>query len=188
MSKTINTAIILAGGKSSRMGFNKAKMVFKGRRLISCLIGKLKNCPMVQEIYISGHYPEFDFPQILDAQGGKGPLDGIYSCLDFFSNHPQKRRFLFVPVDMPFLSIQDFSMLLSLAEKASVIYFKGSPLPMALTPHKKVKDWLCEIITNKELPKSVNFFISELSNQSMFPQKGHLINFNRSSDLKKTPA
>ncbi len=83
-------AVLLAGGKSRRMGQNKAFLDLNGRSLFAIQLGKL--CSMkFDEILISGD-PEILQPAVYDAVtdtririipdviAGKGPLGGMYSC------------------------------------------------------------------------------------------------------------
>ena len=75
-------AIVLAGGKSSRMGENKALLTFEGEPLLA----RIGNCleDLGHEVYIAGKKAEYDvfpYPQIADIYPNKGPLGGIYSAL-----------------------------------------------------------------------------------------------------------
>ncbi len=76
------TAIILAGGKSKRMGTDKALLKVEG---ISLLEKSILLCNKVcDEIIISSnnaaHY-EFGFPVVADEVNDCGPIGGILSCL-----------------------------------------------------------------------------------------------------------
>lgn len=77
------TAIILAGGKSSRMGEDKYLLPINGKPLIQHIIDQLDG--HFEEIIIGANQPErFSFTGLRvvpDIEPGKGPLMGIYSCL-----------------------------------------------------------------------------------------------------------
>ena len=76
------TGIILAGGKSSRMGTDKGFLVLKGKSFIQHSIDVLK--PLVSEIIIVSDNPEYDafnFKRIEDIIKDAGPIAGICSGL-----------------------------------------------------------------------------------------------------------
>lgn len=76
------SAIILAGGKSTRMGTDKALIQFNGESLLG---NALKLCkPFFHPVFISSNNPEHEFPgcrRINDVFPGCGPIGGIFSCL-----------------------------------------------------------------------------------------------------------
>ncbi len=102
-------AVVLAGGKSSRMGENKALLQLQGETFIS-KIGKTLStvCP---KVYISGQdtaYNALPYPQIPDIYTEKGPLGGIYSALAFLRDD-----ILVCSCDMPFIAPKVLQYLLS---------------------------------------------------------------------------
>lgn len=74
--------IILAGGKSSRMGEDKAFILFRRKMLIEYSLNLVqKFCNPILISANSNEYERFGFPVINDEETGCGPLGGIYSCL-----------------------------------------------------------------------------------------------------------
>ena len=80
------TAIILAGGKSSRLGRSKALQVIEGKNLIQWVIDRLAT--LSTEIIISTAHGEaipcssaVRTKTVADIYPGKGPLAGIHSGL-----------------------------------------------------------------------------------------------------------
>jgi len=78
------TAIILAGGKSSRMdGVDKSLLPINGIPLISKIVNQLKK--HFDNIIIGSNdfqkYQFLNLPIVPDQESGKGPLMGILSCL-----------------------------------------------------------------------------------------------------------
>lgn len=75
----LNTAIILAGGKSSRMGFDKQFLVINEKRLILDIAKKLKK--HFKEIIIvtnkKEYYKDLGYKVVEDEIKGMGPLAGI---------------------------------------------------------------------------------------------------------------
>lgn len=81
--KDFGTAIILAGGKSTRMGFDKQFLQIDQRRLMDSLVKKLE--VEFNEIIIVTNKPEhyigLDHKIITDKIVGRGPLSGIHAGL-----------------------------------------------------------------------------------------------------------
>jgi len=99
------TAIILAGGKSNRIGFDKDKAMLRlnGKRLIDIVILKLK-CIVGDNIIIvgpPGKYPSYQ-QVVPDLFHQRGPLVGIYSGLKASTSQYN----LVVGCDMPFLEVK----------------------------------------------------------------------------------
>ncbi len=72
--------LILAGGKSSRMGVNKADLDFHGHTFLETLIAKARQMGF-SDIIVSGYPHEISsITPIMDEFEGRGPLGGMYSC------------------------------------------------------------------------------------------------------------
>lgn len=97
--KKFGTAVILAGGKSARMGFDKQLLKINERRLMDSLISKLKQ--EFSEIIIVTNKPEYyqglGDKITSDIIVGKGPLSGIHAGLSLASNELS----YFIACDMP---------------------------------------------------------------------------------------
>ena len=82
------SAIILAGGKSSRMKMDKALLPVSGIPLIEKVAGTIES--YFDEIIISAQtekmYEFLPYPVVADSRQGQGPLMGIYSGLKASSN------------------------------------------------------------------------------------------------------
>src|SRR5215831_10113138 len=75
------TAFVLAGGRSSRMGQDKALLKLRDGYLIDYPIRVLRQ--VTQDIRIIGDprkYGFLDFPVIPDCVESRGPISGIYSA------------------------------------------------------------------------------------------------------------
>ena len=114
------TGIILAGGKNSRMGTNKAFLEIDGSRLIDKIINIYRE--IFSEIIIVTNDPlsyiEFRYAAIVtDIYKGKGPLGGIYTGL-FYS----KNDYAFISAcDMPFLNKDFIIYLTEQADKFDIV-------------------------------------------------------------------
>lgn len=94
--------IVLAGGRSKRMGRNKVYLSFGGKFLIEIIIDKIS--PLFKDIMIVVSQPELykrlGFCVRKDIIPEKGPLGGIYTGLLYSNN----RYNFVVACDMPFLN------------------------------------------------------------------------------------
>jgi molybdopterin-guanine dinucleotide biosynthesis protein A len=74
--------IILAGGKSSRMGEDKGLMTLFGKPMITYVIDAVKEVSTnITIITNNKKYAIFGYPLVKDVIPEKGPLGGIYSGL-----------------------------------------------------------------------------------------------------------
>lgn len=97
------TTIILAGGKSLRLGRDKALEEIGGKSLIQRVIERLSSLgnEIMVVISSSDQLPDLSVRRVVDVYPGKGALGGIYSGLRAATSFHS----LVVACDMPFLSI-----------------------------------------------------------------------------------
>lgn len=98
------TAIILAGGKSSRFGSDKAFITIKGSSLIKKQVKILKKA-FKKIIIVTNNPDKFKIRGVRVARDvipGQGPLSGIHAGLSASNSHYN----FVVGCDMPFLSIE----------------------------------------------------------------------------------
>lgn len=76
------TGIILAGGKSSRMGTDKGLMLYSGKQMVQYSI-ELLNLFTAQILISSNNheYNQFGFPVISDIYKECGPIGGLHAAL-----------------------------------------------------------------------------------------------------------
>jgi molybdopterin-guanine dinucleotide biosynthesis protein A len=91
------TGIILAGGKSSRMGTNKALLEVGGTRLIDRAITLLE--PLCNEILVMSNQdlPDIKYQIIADEHKNIGPIAGIQAGL----THSKSDKNVVLACDMP---------------------------------------------------------------------------------------
>jgi molybdopterin-guanine dinucleotide biosynthesis protein A len=110
-------AFVLAGGKSSRMGTNKAFLDFRGQTLLHLSLATLKSvCDDVVIVGDPALFAEFG-PVISDLFPGCGPLGGIHAAL----KHSSADLNLMLAVDMPFVSPELLRFLFAAAENTDSI-------------------------------------------------------------------
>ncbi len=95
------TGYVLAGGRSSRMGADKALLQLAGTTLVQRAVQKLKR--VADPVYILGRRTELEAfaPLVPDLAENCGPLGGIEAALD----NARSSWVLVVPVDMPFVPV-----------------------------------------------------------------------------------
>ena len=118
--KITMTGIILAGGKNTRMGVNKAFLEINGTRMIDKTIDIYSRLFSEILIITNDPLPYLEFTRaaiVTDIYKGKGPLGGIYTGL-LYSKNP----YVFVSAcDMPYLNGDFIEYLAGLTGKHDVI-------------------------------------------------------------------
>lgn len=118
---TINsdiTGVVLAGGQSRRMGFNKAEADVRGESMLIRMIDKLQE--MTPTIIVSSGsltYPAISWPQIPDEYPQCGPLGGIYSVLKTSTTSLN----LVVSCDIPMISVSLLRYIVSKAKEGGAL-------------------------------------------------------------------
>ena len=104
------TGIILAGGKSLRMGTEKGLQKLCGKPLISYAIQVLSGlCDTIIISSSSEAYKSFGYEVIPDELPGIGPMGGIYSAL----RQSKTGENLVLSCDLPFVSKELMSFILN---------------------------------------------------------------------------
>jgi molybdopterin-guanine dinucleotide biosynthesis protein A len=123
--KEKTAGVVLAGGKSSRMGRSKALMEYRGYPLVKHMTELLRQAGC-GTVHISGDVPGYD--GIPDAVRHDGPGRAMIDLLRRFQSDYE--RLLFVPVDMPLIEI---NALRHLINQNGSVYYRDHPLPACLT-------------------------------------------------------
>jgi molybdopterin-guanine dinucleotide biosynthesis protein A len=108
------TGFVTAGGRSSRMGRDKAWLNLGGRPMIERVIAAIK--PVTSAIHIIANredYMQFGFPVFADENEGIGPLEAIRLAL----TKSWTRLVIVVGCDLPFLRAELFEYLLAAIDK-----------------------------------------------------------------------
>ncbi len=104
--------IILCGGKSTRMGTDKALLPFGNCSLIEYMVEKFR--PSFPKIYLSvrqkGDYAHLNLPvtEIQDLYMNAGPLGGIFSSLSMI----EEERAFVLSIDTPFIEMKLADMMM----------------------------------------------------------------------------
>jgi len=152
-------AVILVGGKSSRMGQDKATLPYKRKRLVD-VVADAVHAAGVAHIYVSGEIAGYNC--IPDLLAERGPVGGLCSCIVQLSD--KHTRLLFIPVDMPCLTPELLQLLASQpAEQAC--HIEDHPLPCILPLHRNMlrhADATAQALARKN-KVSVKSFLAEVS-------------------------
>jgi molybdopterin-guanine dinucleotide biosynthesis protein A len=128
---------ILAGGRSSRMGRDKATLEINGVTMIDRAVALLRSVGL--EAVVIGSPAEFtrrvDSRAIADDWPGAGPLGGIATAL----RHTQSPWNLVLACDMPYLRKEWLKFLLDRAQAASSSVDNGITASGAKAPEQSVK-------------------------------------------------
>jgi molybdopterin-guanine dinucleotide biosynthesis protein A len=196
--------IVLAGGKSSRMGGgDKCLLPLAGRPILAHVIERLK--PQVAELIISANgdparFSAFGLPVVEDRLGDyAGPLAGIHAGLEWVrTNRPESRFMLTAATDTPFLPLDLVDRLwpalgkgepdLAVARSADGMHEVFGLWTVTLAPDleasllsgdRKVSDWV-----RQHQAKEVMFPPLEIGGRAIDP----FFNANRPDDLDAAEA
>jgi len=117
------TGFVLAGGKSTRMGRDKALLDWNGHTLLDHMADLL--CGITEQVQVVGRDP------LPDRLPGRGPLSGIATALEVTSTDAN----LIIAVDLPHLTKDFLKYLRSRLENSSyplVACKIGSAFPLCL--------------------------------------------------------
>ncbi len=133
MNRSKITGIVLAGGRSSRMGEDKSLMKLNGKPLVEYSIDALK--PLCDMVVISSGNMIYDFTGCEvwpDELPDQAPIIGIYSCL----KRSETEINIFLSCDMPLMSTSMIGFLVA----------KSAPFDITVPIHKNGKiEPLCGI-------------------------------------------
>jgi len=132
-------AFVLAGGKSSRMGRDKALLPFKGRVLVELIAAEAR--AVAGNITLIGNpalYAYLGYPVVRDIFLGCGPLAGIYTALTV----TQADWNLIVACDMPGVTAEFLAQLMERAEASGADAVlpagpDGMPEPLCAAYHRR---------------------------------------------------
>jgi molybdenum cofactor guanylyltransferase len=156
------TGLVLAGGKSSRMGSDKGLMLFRNRPLVTFALDAL--IPFCKEILISTNnedYSKFGFPLVKDIHKGIGPMGGLHGGLKASTCD----HLLVLSCDMPFVDGEVIEKLLSARNNfdAVVMGFQNEIIPVCACYSKSILPVLEKHIARQHF--KMKLFINELKNK-----------------------
>lgn len=104
------SVVILSGGKSSRMGQDKALLEIDGKRFVDHLAEKFSQADeLLFSVREANDFPEVSLPHITDFYPGCGPLAGIHSAL----KHAKNAWVFVLACDTPFVDQNTLEIMLN---------------------------------------------------------------------------
>jgi molybdenum cofactor guanylyltransferase len=144
---------VLAGGKSSRMGRDKALLELAGRSLAWHAVTKLRR--VCADVQILSSRPELEVyaPLVRDMNEGCGPMGGLETAL----GHSWHEWNLFLPVDMPFLPsafldnwVRTVIARESRGARIAMFTVDGVPQPLFCMLHREVTLFVHDAMQRRE--------------------------------------
>lgn len=106
--KDLYSLLLLAGGKSSRMGRDKAELLLGEKSFLECILEKAEMLG-IRKKYLSGHgWEGKGVRTVPDRYRERGPLGGMHACFSVMDT-PYA---LVLPVDVPQISMSVLQILL----------------------------------------------------------------------------
>ncbi|MBI2259945.1 MAG: molybdenum cofactor guanylyltransferase [Flavobacteriia bacterium] len=187
------TGIILAGGKSSRMGKNKAELLLDNKTLVYHIAEVFEKMG-ASEIIVNSNTQisiQKNWRICPDIISDLGPIGGIYSSLKVSSNQTN----IIVPCDSPFVNIELLSKLLEYHNpfQFTTVCFQGGFFPLIAVAKKEIVDNIQNQIENnnfkvQDLLKVTESNVIHIENEKWSPSfnpEKVLFNINTTADFLK---
>lgn len=176
------TGIIIAGGKSNRMGKNKALVKYRHQRLIDCAIQIFD--PVVDFLIISSNtsLPNVPYVMVKDEIKDIGPLGGLYTALK--KSHTQNN--IVIACDIPNVSSEFYDRLVKKLEgfdAAVAEHSNGKIEPLVAAYSKSIIPTIEECIDNKDY-KLINLLKRINTNHVITRRSSMFVNINTPDDLE----
>ena len=187
--------IVLAGGRSARLGHDKLAEVFGGRTLVEIVVECVAS--LVDEVVIvtAGDRTMTGFEElpsvrvVTDLFPGKGPLVGLYTGL----KESRSELNLVVAADMPFLSARLLRYMLEAADGYDVVVprigDKVEPLHAVYTASclPRIETMLAEgeLSVYRLIPRLMARYVDEDEVAAIDPERRSFFNINTEDDLRR---
>jgi len=150
IDKLNTTGIILAGGKSTRMGTDKGFVIFNDTTFISHVIAALE--PFVSEIIIVSNDSEYDMfklKRVADKFEDGGPLAGLFSGLEY----SETEKNIVLSCDIPLINKAVLTVLVEAYDsELDVVQLesKGETMPLIAIYKKQAMHQILELLEQGE--------------------------------------
>jgi molybdopterin-guanine dinucleotide biosynthesis protein A len=144
------TGILLAGGKSIRMGTDKGFLKFQGITFVERIIKSMK--PFVNDILIvsnNSDYDQFKHKRVEDSIENSGPLAGLYTGL----YHSETQYNLVLSCDVPYINGKVLSQIIEGYDEtfdAIQIESEGKTMPLVAIYKKQCLHRCLELLEHGE--------------------------------------
>lgn len=155
--------VILAGGRSMRMGQDKAQVLLAGQTLLTHVITRLS--PQLSSLAINapaGFQPPESLPLVPDTlPGQRGPLAGILAAMRYAKTlAPAASHVLSAPVDSPFLPknlVKRLQQAIDEGHDIAVAASRGAMHPVCCLWPVEIADALQDFLETPENPRVKTF-------------------------------
>jgi molybdenum cofactor guanylyltransferase len=177
------SGVVLAGGKSSRFGTDKARFVYQGKPMMQWVLGSFEHADE-RFIVANQAYDEFDLPVHADIISSPTPLSGIHSALV----HAKHDWVAIAACDIPFLTKEYWSQLQEHCQNTAAVVVESETglEPLAAFYHKRL---ISNIETNlQQNQRAVHLFLQMidakvLKASSLNVPNNTFDNINRREDI-----
>ena len=179
------TGIVLAGGKSSRMGSDKGLLKLNGKLFIEHVIEAMK--PIVDDIIIISNNPsynQFGYQRVEDEIKDFGPLAGLYSGLKYSKTEYN----LVLSCDIPMITTEVLSKLIEtdyINHDVVQIESNNKTMPLIAIYYKECIHKCLELLRQDE--RRLRVAVSQFNTKTILidSELDHLVrNVNTNEDLK----
>lgn len=176
------TAIILAGGKSSRMGSDKGLLPLHGLPLIQYSINACAGITgNIIIITSNAEYGRFGYPLVKDNFAGNGPMGGLEAALAVSDTEIN----LICPCDMPGIQTDTLKILLGAGRQHQTVVARdrtGKLFPVLGVYRRSALPVIRELIQLEDY--RLTRLLERLGAHSVLVgDAGQLVNFNSPGDL-----
>ena len=190
------SSIILAGGQSRRLGFDKTALRVDGQTMLERTVGLMAALCRGDVVVVTAAASERSLAGarlVADLYPGKGVLAGIYTGLSAGT----AAYSLVVAADMPFLSAGLLSYLLSLAPQHDVVVpvLNGYAEPLHAVYSRACLQPIEQQLKGDKAPRIISFFadvdVRRVAEADLLPHDPQLLSFfniNTPEDLQRAQA
>jgi molybdenum cofactor guanylyltransferase len=180
------SGVVLAGGKSSRFGSDKARFIYQGKPMMQWVLESLAFAS--ERFIIASHaYDDFGLPVYADMIQRQTPLSGIHSALV----HAQHDWVAVAACDMPFLKKDYWKVLQAYCNermRAVVVESSFGLEPLAAFYHRSLTEAIEAAL--KQEQKAVHLFLQGIEKTVLKAEALDLpsttfFNINRLEDVIK---
>ncbi|MBP9839043.1 MAG: molybdenum cofactor guanylyltransferase [Proteobacteria bacterium] len=148
--------VILVGGKSSRMGQDKASLIFNDLRLVDHIAETLISSG-IRKIITSGIVDSYE--GVPDLVKNKGPVGGICSSI-IHCQENSRTTAIIIPVDMPLISSEVINFMIESLGDSEFTHFQEKPLPLVVKISESIADSCVKI--NQDLSNGKEMSVKSL--------------------------
>ena len=150
----MDALLILSGGRSSRMGRDKAQLELHSQTLLEWQSARFQQAGFNVVHSVADNFAGF-----------LGPLAGIEAAL---SKHPEVTRWFVIAVDMPLISPSSLTELSRRASLNSVVAsFKKQPLPLLIQQPALLRQRLADWLSDPNGPRAIRALMDAFTSEEL---------------------